>query len=59
MRMGFLSLPLVGVLSHCSAQTSRCSGFSGCGVQALGHMGSVVVVHGLISCSMAYEIFPD
>ena len=35
-----------------------CSGFSCCGARALGHMGSVVVVHGL-SCSSPCGIFPD
>ena len=37
---------------------SHCSGFSRCGARALGHAGSVAVVHGL-SCSAACGIFPD
>ena len=35
-----------GLLSSCSAQASHCSGFS-CGVQTLGHLGSVVEATGL------------
>ena len=45
-----------GILSHCGARASHCSGFSCCGARALGHSGSVVVVHGL-SCSKACGIF--
>ena len=46
------------LLSSCSAQASHCSGFSCCGAQALGCMGSVVVAHGL-SCSVVCGIFQD
>ena len=45
-----------GPLSSCSARASRYSGFSSCGAQALGHMGSGVAAHGL-SCPTAYGIF--
>ena len=46
-----------GLLSICSVWASDCGGFS-CGAQALGHVGSAIVAHGLI-CSTAHEIFPD
>ena len=41
----------------CGAWVSHCSGCS-CGAQSLGHMGSVLVSHGL-SCSGACGIFLD
>ena len=47
-----------GLLSSCRAGTSHCGGFSCWGAQAPGHVGTVVVVHGL-SCSTACGIFPD
>ena len=37
---------------------SRCTNFSNCSMQTLGHVSSVVVAHGL-SCSMACGIFTD
>ena len=52
----FSSCSKRGLLSGCSAQVSHCSGFSCCRVWALGHTGSVAMVHGL-SCSAAFEIF--
>ena len=44
-----------GLLSSC-VWVSHCSGFSCCGAQALGNVGSVVVVDEL-SCPAAFEIF--
>ena len=44
--------------SSCSVWASHCNGFSCCRAQALGHAGSVVVVHGL-SCPVACGIFLD
>ena len=61
---------LRGLSPSCSAQASRCSGFSCRGRQAVGHTGSavaapgpestgsVVLAHGLI-CFSACGIFPD
>ena len=46
-----------GLLSICSVWASDCGGFS-YGAQALGHVGSAIVAHGLI-CSTAHGIFPD
>ena len=65
----FLELWQAGVLSSCGVRASHRSGFSCCGAQALGrvgsslwHMGSVepgsiAVAHGLSGSSS--EIFPD
>ena len=39
----------MGLLSSCGAWSSHCSGFSCCGLWALGLSGSVVMAHGL-SC---------
>ena len=39
------------LLFHCSTQASHCGGFSCCGAQTLGARISVVVAHGLSSCS--------
>ena len=47
-----------GPLCSCGAWVSHCGGFSCCGALALGHVGSVVVVHRL-SCSTACGLFPD
>ena len=59
-----------GLLSSCSAWASHCSGFSYCGVWALGHMGLgsrgsqapehrlKVEVHGF-TCPAAYGVFLD
>ena len=38
-----------GLISRCSAQANLCCGFSRCGTQAIGHVGSVVVLHGLVA----------
>ena len=38
-----------GAPLHCSERASYCGDFPCCGARALGHMGSVVVAHGL-SC---------
>ena len=51
-------LLLCGLLSSYSVRASHCSGFSCCGAQALGPVGSVVVAHGL-SCSLTSGIFLD
>ena len=48
---GFLQLRQVGATLCCGAQASHCSGFS-CGARALGTRASVVVAHGLSSCSV-------
>ena len=40
-----------GATLHCGAQASHCGGFSCCGARALGTWASVVVAHGLSSCS--------
>ena len=42
-----------GLLSSCGARASRYGGFS-CGARALGHSGSVAVVHGL-GCPQVWE----
>ena len=46
----------------CSPQASHCSGFSGCGAQALGEQASVVAAQGSVAhqltYSTAYGIFP-
>ena len=47
-----------GLLSSCGVQAFHCSGFSCCRAQALGHAGSVALVHGL-SCPAACGISPD
>ena len=39
-----------GLCSHCDARASHFSGFSCCGVSALGLRASVVAAHGLSSC---------
>ena len=39
----FSSCSKQGLLSSCGARASHCGGFSCCGAQALGHVGSVVV----------------
>ena len=61
---------LCQLLSSCSLSASYCDGFSCCGAQTLGPMGSVIsaprlqntgstiVAHGP-SCSIARRIFPD
>lgn len=46
------------MLSSFSAQVSRCGTFSCCGLWALGHAGSAVVMHGL-SCPVTCGIFLD
>ena len=46
-----------GPMSSCGTRASHCSGFSR-RAQALEHVGSVVVAHGL-SCPIARGIFPD
>ena len=43
--------------SICSGRTSHCGGFSCCGAQTLGQLGSGVVVHELC-CSEACGILP-
>ena len=60
---GLLSSGGQGLLSSREARASDCSGFFCCAVRALGtwapgHVGSVLVSHGL-SCSVVHEIFPD
>ena len=40
----------MGATLRCGVWASHCSGFSCCGVQALGGQASVVVAHGLSSC---------
>ena len=47
-----------GLLSRCGAWASHCSGFSSCGAQAWGRVGSPVVAHGL-HYSEVRGIFPD
>ena len=47
-----------GLLPSCGAQDSHCGGFSCCRAQALGYIGSVVVVN-RFSCSRARGIFLD
>ena len=66
----FSSCTQWGLLSGCSAWASYCSGFSDCGVWALGHMGLrsrgsqapehrlKVEVHGF-TCPAAYGVFLD
>ena len=56
----------VQAFSSCSAWASHCCGFSCCGVQTLGmrpselwHVGSVVLAHGLSSCTMWYLPVPE
>ena len=54
-------LPLVvvsGATLHCGTCTSLCSGFSGCGAQALGVRALEIAVHRLL-CSKACGIFLD
>ena len=46
------------LLFSCSAQASPGGGFSCCGAQALGHVGSVVVAYG-VSCLVACGLLPD
>ena len=47
LRAGFLQLRRAGATVRCSAQASRCVGFSCCGAQALGTQASVVAARGL------------
>ena len=54
----FSSFSEWGQLSNCCARASHCNGFYCCRTQALGCLGSVVVVHGL-SCPVACRIFLD
>ena len=42
---------LCGLFSSCGVRVSPCGGFSCCRAQTLGHMGSVIVAHGLSGCS--------
>ena len=49
----------MGATVHFSAQASHRGGFSSCGAQALGHVGSVVVAHGLSCPEAVCEIFPN
>ena len=49
--VGLLWVQRVGSSLGC-VQASRCSGFSGCGVQSLGTVGSVVVTHRLNSTNL-------
>ena len=51
LRAGFLQLWRAGATLCCSARASYCGGFSCCEAQALGTRASVVVAHGLSSCS--------
>ena len=48
---GFLQLRRTGATLRCSAWASHCGGFSCCKTRALGTRASVVVAHGLSSCS--------
>ena len=57
-RTGFLQLQQAGITLCCGARASGRGGFSCCRAQALGHLGSVAVVHRL-SCPVARGIFPD
>ena len=52
----FSSCDKRGLLSSCSAWDSHWSGFSSCGTQTLGLMGSVFVAHRL-TCHLARGIF--
>ena len=52
------SLLREGCLQLWQARATPCGGFSFCRVQALEHVGSVVVARGL-SCPEACGIFPD
>ena len=47
----FLQLQRAGTTLGCSVQASGCGGFSSCGARTLGAWASVVVAHGLNSCS--------
>ena len=49
---GFLQLQRAGATLHCSEWASHCSGFSCCGVWALGLRASVVVAHGFSRCGL-------
>ena len=54
--VGFLSWACLllrqdGATLCCSAWVSYCSGFSYCGARALGMQTSIIVVHGISSCS--------
>ena len=51
LRWAFLQLWRVGLLSSCCVWASHCNGFSCYGAQAVGEWVSVVVAHGLSSCS--------
>ena len=42
----------MGATLPCSARASHCGGFSCCGARAVGVWASVVVAHGLSSCSL-------
>ena len=57
--LGFAGFSLLlRLFSSFCTQASHCDGFSYCGVQPPGHVGSVVVAHGL-RCSMVCRIFLD
>ena len=46
-----LTLRCAGATLGCGAKASHCGGFCCCGAWALGMQASVVVAHGLSSCS--------
>ena len=50
LRACFLQLRRAGATLRCGARASHCSGFSCCGVRALGARASVVGARGLSSC---------
>ena len=52
LRAGFLSLQRAGATLRRGVHASLCGGFPCCGAQALGAQASVVVAHGLSSCSL-------
>ena len=56
LRTGFLQLWRVGATLCCGARASHCSGFSCCGVWALGMLASVVVARGLSSCGTQAQL---
>ena len=45
----FSSFGKWGLLSSCGVWASCCSGFSCCGALALGHVGSLVAIPGLLA----------
>ena len=57
--VGFLQLWRMGATLHCGVWASHCSGFSCCGVQALGIQASVVVARRLSSCGAWVQLLRE